>query len=66
MARRRPTASVVALAGVGVLQKRLSALEKRVAKLEGQRNRIGFQATSVIGDRETQDEDDPDVPDEVP
>ena len=48
-----------------MLRRELAALEKRVAKLEGQRTRIGFQATSVIGDRETQDEDDPDVPDEV-
>ena len=55
-----------ALAGVLVLRREVHDLQKRVARLEGTQRRIGFQATAVIGDREVQDDDDPDVPDEVP
>ena len=42
-------------------------LHKRIAKLEGQHKRIGFQTTTAQGDLLTQDdEDEVFVPDEVP
>ena len=60
--RRRPTSSRWER-----IERAVYLLHKRIAKLEGQHKRIGFQTTTAQGDLLTQDdEDEVFVPDEVP